>query len=387
MRVVLVHPSLNSCGGAERVCLAFAEGLLEAGHEVAIATVDKIDWGLLRKVFGRERLPVEEYYLFVRLPRENAVFRGFFTVSCYLFLLFLVRCGRRFDLMIGTSGELVDSVSDIVYVNALPLRLIHRYSGIHVEKGVYWRCFSRLYDLFLRVLGRVRGARLILTNSRFNREVIRRELGLNALILYPPVNVDEFRALVYSSNREDLVVTVSRFRPGKVLEVVPRVARLVKDAKFLIVGSKSEGYEEVVEALRRIIGELGVDDRVELRIGGSRSEVLEALGRARVYLHTQPYEAFGIAVVEAMAAGCVPVVPEVGGPWSDLLAERQGLYGYSYRNVEEAAREVKAVIKDRNLWEKISERAVKRAEKFDAVVFREKVVHLIDLFKRILHGR
>ena len=58
-----------------------------------------------------------------------------------------------------------------------------------------------------------------------------------------------------------------------------------------------------------------------------------------------------------MAAGCVPVFPEVGEAWSDILEERQGFYGYSYRNVEEAAREVKAIIEDRGLWEEISRRA------------------------------
>jgi len=67
-----------------------------------------------------------------------------------------------------------------------------------------------------------------------------------------------------------------------------------------------------------------------------------------------------------MAAGCVPVFPEVGEAWSDILEERQGFYGYSYRNVEEAAREVKAIIEDRGLWEEVSRRASGRAEKFDA---------------------
>lgn len=87
-----------------------------------------------------------------------------------------------------------------------------------------------------------------------------------------------------------------------------------------------------------------------------------------------------------MAAGCVPVFPEVGEAWSDILEERQGFYGYSYRNVEEAAREVKAIIEDRGLWEEVSRRASRRAEKFDARVFRENVACLVDLFKRI-HGR
>lgn len=35
-------------------------------------------------------------------------------------------------------------------------------------------------------------------------------------------------------------------------------------------------------------------------------------------------EAFGIAIVEAMSLGCVPVVLRAGGPWHDILGDTQG---------------------------------------------------------------
>jgi alpha-1,2-mannosyltransferase len=48
---------------------------------------------------------------------------------------------------------------------------------------------------------------------------------------------------------------------------------------------------------------------------------------SKVYLHTMPFEHFGIAVAEVMALGVVPVVH---------LDLRQGVYGYAYENSEEA---------------------------------------------------
>jgi len=353
--------------------LAFAQALLEVGHEVTFVTVDKIDWDLLRRVFGEDlSFRVDERFLFVKMPRMlNALSRGFFTVLFYLFIVFWVKFMGGFDLTVGTSGELIDSVSDVVYVNALPLRLMHLYPDVYVERGVYWRCYSRLYDLFLKVIGRITASGLLLTNSRFNRELIRRYLGRDALVLYPPVDVGRFEALAEKLDRENLVVTVSRFRPGKVLENVPKIAKLVK-------GPGSEGSQETVKELRRVIDSLGVEDRVELLVGEPSSRLPEVLSSAKVFLHTQPYEAFGIAVVESMAAGCIPVVPRVGGPWMDILDRRQGLYGYSYGGLREAAEEIEMLIRDDVLRRKISVKAVKRARCFDASVFKRKLISVIE---------
>ena len=59
-----------------------------------------------------------------------------------------------------------------------------------------------------------------------------------------------------------------------------------------------------LEALR---GMAGPD--MHFHVNAAEGELDALLGGARVYLHPRP-ESFGIAVVEAVAAGCVPVVPD-----------------------------------------------------------------------------
>jgi glycosyltransferase involved in cell wall biosynthesis len=40
----------------------------------------------------------------------------------------------------------------------------------------------------------------------------------------------------------------------------------------------------------------------------------EVLAKSKIYLHLMKGEHFGITVVEAMSAGCVPIVHDSGGP-------------------------------------------------------------------------
>ena len=48
---------------------------------------------------------------------------------------------------------------------------------------------------------------------------------------------------------------------------------------------------------------------MHFHVNAAEAELDALLGGARAYLHARP-ESFGIAVVEAIAAGCVPVVPD-----------------------------------------------------------------------------
>ena len=43
MEIVLAHPSLNSAGGGELVCLSLVKALRQEGHKVVVVTVDRTD--------------------------------------------------------------------------------------------------------------------------------------------------------------------------------------------------------------------------------------------------------------------------------------------------------------------------------------------------------
>ncbi|MEM2091988.1 MAG: glycosyltransferase, partial [Candidatus Bathyarchaeia archaeon] len=321
-RAAVVFPSLNYLGGAVRVCLEFINILFKAGYEVSLFTVDKIKWSLVKKIFGDfGDLHFKEYFVISDFPRFfNTMLRNIFLTLFYVLEVFVVRFLLGFDVVFVVGGELVDCVGDVVYVNTVPFRLEHTLQNTHLGKSVVWKCYSKIYDVFLKFLGKVNSRRLLVSNSCFLRDVILKNLGESSIVIHPPVDIDKF--MVSEENegeRLNVVVTVSRIHPGKSLNTVLEVAKRVDGARFLIIGSSSGRFEETLRELNGAIEKMSLKNKIDVLVNEPLSKLVKTLFMAKVLLHTQPSEAFGMVVVEAMAAGCVPVVPRSGGPWIDIL--------------------------------------------------------------------
>jgi glycosyltransferase involved in cell wall biosynthesis len=196
-------------------------------------------------------------------------------------------------------------------------------------------------------------------------------------VVYPPVDVENFQSLYRRKERENLVVTISRFRPGKNLEAIPTIAKHV-DARFVIIGQSDQASASTINAVRVLAKKLKVQNRVQLLTNEPRSVLREQLSNAKVLLHTQFFEAFGISVVEAMASGCVPIVPDVGGPWLDILDQEQGRYGYAYRSPKDAAETIGLLMEDEGLRREVVSRAYRRAEVFSTSIFTRNMLRLVE---------
>jgi len=197
------------------------------------------------------------------------------------------------------------------------------------------------------------------------------------MVVYPPVDVENFQPLYRRKERENLVVTVSRFRPGKNLESIPNIAKHV-NARFLIIGPSDQASVSTINTIRGLAKKMKVQHRVQLLTNEPRSVLLEKLSDAKVLLHTQFYEAFGMSVVEAMASGCVPVVPDVGGPWLDILNHKQGTYGYAYGSSKEAAKTIRLLMEDEGLRREVASRAYRRAEAYNTSIFTRNMLRVVE---------
>lgn len=377
MKIVVTHPSLNRGGGAERVCLTTIKALVQKGHEVRLATIDKTDWKFLERRYGRLWRPSKESHIVETMPVKGTISQAIFTVSCFLPELVLLSNEAESDLVINTYGDLADSIVDVSYINAIPARLAHQYPQTFAFTSFPLLLMGQSYGLFLRALEKLGRRRTLIANSKFLQDVIRRHLRRDSLVVYPPVDTQMFKQKASKANLENAVLTVTRVRSGKRLELVPCIARLTRKATFTIVGLVDQASQGALSVLKKAIDSQGVHDRVRLVTNRPFQELLAAYTSAKLYLHTQQTESFGISIVEAMAAGCVPIVPRDGGPWFDILDQKQGEYGYSYDTVGEAARYVRSLLGDEQLRVEISRRAQIRAMDFDSAVFERKIQNFV----------
>ncbi|MGC8933465.1 MAG: glycosyltransferase, partial [Candidatus Methanodesulfokora sp.] len=180
-----------------------------------------------------------------------------------------------------------------------------------------------------------------------------------------------------NEEREDKVITCGRYSPEKNYEFVLRVASLLPEIKFEIIGSAKEKVSyEYYSKLVKMKEEMNLKN-VSLLKDLPRKEQVERYSRAKVYFHAMRGEHFGIAPVEGMAAGLIPVVHKIGGPWTDIVD--YGKYGFGYESLEDAKRAIEKAI---NNYEKMKDSVVERSQYFSSDRFDRKFSIVLEAFEK-----
>jgi glycosyltransferase involved in cell wall biosynthesis len=310
-----------------------------------------------------------------------------FSQAMLIFLLYLplLFCQKMFDhenLIINTYGDLADSFSNIAYVNALPVRIVHCISESGFSSSKIWRVAAQVYGIILGFFNPISRNTILVANSFFMQDILKRYLGKDSIVIHPPVNIGIFSVDNENYNRKNQVVAISRFRTGKNLNIIPIIAKLAEKTQFKIVGVADSNSAQSIEKLKKAIEASEVENRVQILINLNFGELVALLKNSKVFLGTQLMESFGLAVVEAMASGCVPVVPKNGGPWLDILDKKQGAYGYSYHNAFEAAEKILLLINDESFFRSISARSKARSNSYGDNFFDGNLLLLIKVLQK-----
>jgi glycosyltransferase involved in cell wall biosynthesis len=86
--------------------------------------------------------------------------------------------------------------------------------------------------------------------------------------------------------------------------------------------------------IAQMIKSCDLENYLSLEVNISSDALKSILRRGKVYYHPMPEEPFGISIVEAMSAGLVPIVPEIGGQ-TDFVPRK-----YRYSTLAEAAMKI-----------------------------------------------
>ena len=158
MKTVVAHPSLNSAGGGELVCLSFICLLQKAGYQVCLVTVDRTDWNRLKRIFGGIATPNEERYLLPAFPKMYfLLMSSLLTLAFFVTELLLANIVKGNSLLISTCGEKINSLADLTYINGIPLRCTPILSNVSAKR----KCYGRTYDICLRLIDRIRPSVII----------------------------------------------------------------------------------------------------------------------------------------------------------------------------------------------------------------------------------
>ncbi len=130
----------------------------------------------------------------------------------------------------------------------------------------------------------------------------------------------------------------------------------------------------VIKRIKEEAERYNVRDRVEILIDVSREDLRRILCKASFYVHPPFAEHFGISIVEAMSAGCVPIVYRDGGGWIDIVSKINERLGYN--DVDEIPRIILS-IETENMFNHLSKISRERSKKYSYERFRERLLRLV----------
>jgi len=147
----------------------------------------------------------------------------------------------------------------------------------------------------------------VFANSKFTLEHTQEAYhSPDSEVLYPPA----LESVCFSGFTGEGVVSVGSFHPNKRQLLQLRIANRFPDTEFRIIGSMAS--EPYYETCQEYVADNELDN-VTLLTDVSDQRLRNELQRSRVFLHTMENERFGIAPVEGINRGCVPVVHNSGG--------------------------------------------------------------------------
>ena len=318
--VNIVHINLNARGGSERLALAVIRALKEDNDmdiDIDLTTLQKHDVHKIEETYGKTGLMAVR-----NINRVNIIPS-----------IENVQLKKKYDLIINTHGDMFPfSQKDFSKDNAItychfPLaKYLIDVENEEYARLIYGQRFSNMVE-YKKHLHLARNAYIdmirnstVLTNSEYSRKAIYKTFKIDSTVLSPPVDVDLFRkAVLFSSmnKRDDTILVISRFHPSKKVENAIRLAELLKQKgigrSMKIIGNLSPHMIGYYSYLRKMVQDQDLSDYVTFHVNVSFNKLLSLMSKSKVYFHPLPGEPFGISTVEAMSAGLIPVVPDLGG--------------------------------------------------------------------------
>ena|GEM_PF-6957455 len=234
--------------------------------------------------------------------------------------------------------------------------------------------YSRIYSIVFERLQQMVSSKnidIIIANSKAGAAFYEKVFKKSVHILPSPVDTAKFSP----GKKEDLVTHVGIFDPRKKIEsVIEGVALARTKPKLSLVGNLIPTKKWYLDFLRSKVKKLGMEDRVSFHVNASFSELCGIVSRSKICV-SAGVEYFSLAIIEQMAAGCVPIVSRSFVPWFEIVDK--GKYGFGFDTVEELACTIDKVLTNQELYNTMQRVAIKRAKEFDVKVFGNRLVDII----------
>ncbi|MHB1005633.1 MAG: glycosyltransferase family 4 protein [Chloroflexota bacterium] len=362
MKILHVVRQFHPCvGGIERFTLDLCRFTLSRGHTCEVLTLNR-DFATGRRLAPRDEV---DGIAIRRVP--------YFGPNRYRMApAALAQLGDCDLVHVHCVDFFVDFLSLTKPIHRRPLLLSTHGGFFHSAwgRGIKQAFFRAVTPLSLRAVDRV------VCDSPQDFDLFSRIARNKCQLIEDGVDYESF-ASVRKRLRPGLLVHVGRTDANKRLALLIRtfalVARRHPEARLALVGPDWLGEWA---RLRQVALDEDIADRVEFVGRVEEQELKRWLAEAHFFVSASAYEGFGIAAVEAMATGTVPIL-------SDIVAFRHLTQGGTcgkladFDNPAEAAEAIlRALAMSPGCYEELSIRAREAASRYSWQVVGEKFLSL-----------
>ena len=233
----------------------------------------------------------------------------------------------------------------------------------------------------------------IISISEYSSLWIKNYWRKESTILFPPVDTGSFKP-EKGALKDKIILSVGRFFPEhhnkKQYELAATFIKMIKQypedmegyTLYLAGGMENRpGHREYVEKIKELVREYPV--RILVNI--SFKELVRLFKKASIFWHAaglgedesshpEKFEHFGITTVEAMSAGCIPVVIEKGGQ-KEIV--KDGINGFLFKDLDGLSVRTLDIIRGGEGRNALRQSAIASSQRFSNERFREDLLSII----------
>jgi len=377
MKVALTHDYLREYGGAERVLETLHEIFPEAPVYTAYFNPEAM--GANGERFKSWDIRTSWMQ---RVPFANKLLSPFRIFAPMMFESFDL---SEYDLVISSSSAVYFAKSVITKPETLhisyihtPPRFLYGYTTSFNYKKHWWtRLGGELINHFLRIYDFEVSQRpdILVGNSKNVVKRINKFYRRDALVIYPPVSVSEFKGKREGKKgKGEYFLAMNRLVRGKGTEViVSACTKLNLPLKVVGSGPELESLKKIAGSTVEFIGWVSDQDRIKL------------YESATALIVAAEDEDFGITPVEAQAGG-IPVIAARAGGFLETVVEGKtgefytpGFLGDYQTYVDPVSVDNLVAVLEKWDPEKYkAEDCQKNAEKFSVERFKKEILDLVE---------
>ncbi len=291
-KALIFDPYLDTLGGGERYALTFALGLISNGYQVEFAWPVKSILDKAQSRFGLDFSGLNNSTEAYSLIKQGSLWQKFLFT-------------RKYDLIFWISDGSIPFLfgkKNYVHFQVPFLRLggtsfVNQIKSLFIDKFIY--------------------------NSNFTKNILEKSLSKSkGLVLYPPIDTNSFE----SSQKENIILSVGRFdspshpkRQDILIEAFRKLSSSGSSYRLILAGGQIGDSPNLIKLKVQAKGL-----NIEFVVNPDFNLLKSLYKKSKFFWHAAGFgideekepekvEHFGMTTVEAMAAGCIPIVISKGG--------------------------------------------------------------------------